>query len=75
MTIMKATILAEDTSILVCFKPPGIAVQSARLGEADMVSELKTTWAGGIPIWVWCTGWISLFAESLFCKRRRRLQS
>ncbi len=49
MTIMKATILAEDTSILVCFKPPGIAVQSARLGEADMVSELKNYLGGRNP--------------------------
>lgn len=38
---MKSEILAEDESILVCFKPAGLAVQSGRVGEADMVSELK----------------------------------
>ena len=43
---MKSTILAEDKDILVCYKPPGIAVQSARLGEPDMVSELKNYLGG-----------------------------
>ncbi|HJD32335.1 MAG TPA: RluA family pseudouridine synthase [Candidatus Eisenbergiella stercorigallinarum] len=38
---MKTQILWEDTQILVCLKPAGLAVQSARPGEADMVSELK----------------------------------
>lgn len=38
---MKTKILAEDSQILVCLKPAGLAVQSARPGEADMVSELK----------------------------------
>ncbi|HJA91548.1 MAG TPA: RluA family pseudouridine synthase [Candidatus Eisenbergiella merdipullorum] len=38
---MKTKILAEDDQILVCFKPAGLAVQSARPGEVDMVSELK----------------------------------
>ena len=34
-------ILYEDKAILVCHKPAGIAVQSARLGMADMESSLK----------------------------------
>lgn len=38
---MRSRILAEDDQILVCAKPAGLAVQSARPGEADMVSELK----------------------------------
>ena len=38
---MRTKILAEDKHILVCFKPPGLAVQSGRIGEMDMVSELK----------------------------------
>lgn len=38
---MKTKILAEDSQLLVCLKPAGLAVQSARPGEADMVSELK----------------------------------
>ena len=38
---MKLTILYEDDAILVCHKPAGVAVQTARLGEADMESLLK----------------------------------
>ena len=35
-------ILYEDRDLLVCYKQPGLAVQSARLGVKDMVSILKT---------------------------------
>ena len=38
---MKTKILAEEKDFLVCFKPSGLAVQSAKASEADMVSELK----------------------------------
>lgn len=38
---MKTQILYEDRDILVCYKPAGIAVQSASSFQADMVSELK----------------------------------
>lgn len=38
---MLTKILYEDKEILVAHKPAGIAVQTARLGQADMVSELK----------------------------------
>lgn len=38
---MKTRILYEDKDILVCCKPAGIAVQSARATEPDVVSELK----------------------------------
>ena len=34
-------ILYEDKEILVCQKPPGLAVQSAGVGKADMESCLK----------------------------------
>lgn len=34
-------ILYEDDNILVCHKPAGIATQSARIGQADMVSEME----------------------------------
>ncbi|MDO4292325.1 MAG: RluA family pseudouridine synthase [Eubacteriales bacterium] len=34
-------ILYEDRDILVCNKPAGLAVQSARVSEPDLVSELK----------------------------------
>lgn len=33
-------ILYEDNDIIVCHKPAGIATQTARVGQADMVSEL-----------------------------------
>lgn len=38
---MKTQILYEDKDIIVCYKPAGLAVQSGRASEADMVSELK----------------------------------
>lgn len=38
---MKTQILYEDKDILVCYKPAGIAVQSANIAQQDMVSELK----------------------------------
>lgn len=38
---MNLTILYEDDSILVCHKPAGVAVQTRRLGQADMESLLK----------------------------------
>lgn len=34
-------ILYEDNDILVCHKPAGIATQTARIGQADMVSETE----------------------------------
>lgn len=34
-------ILYEDNHILVCHKPAGIATQTARVGQADMVSEMQ----------------------------------
>ena len=34
-------IVYEDDALIVCRKYPGIAVQTAALGQADMVSELK----------------------------------
>ena len=34
-------ILYEDNDILVVFKPAGIATQTSRIGQQDMVSELK----------------------------------
>ncbi len=31
----------EDASVLVCVKPAGLPVQTARAGQKDLVSELK----------------------------------
>ena len=39
---MRTEILYEDNSVLVIRKPAGLAVQSARIGQADVVSELKS---------------------------------
>ncbi len=39
--LMQTKILHEDNDILVVHKPAGLAVQSARIGQADVVSELK----------------------------------
>lgn len=44
---MKTQILFEDEELLVCLKPAGIAVQSGRVSEPDMVSELKNYLAQG----------------------------
>lgn len=39
---MRTEILYEDNYIVVIRKPAGLAVQSARIGQADVVSELKS---------------------------------
>ena len=39
--IMKPEILYEDSELIVCIKPAGIATQSKRIGSPDMVSILK----------------------------------
>lgn len=38
---MRKNIVFEDAHIIVVYKPAGIATQTARLGQQDMVSELK----------------------------------
>ena len=38
---MLKNIVFEDEHIIVAYKPAGIATQTARLGQQDMVSELK----------------------------------
>ena len=38
---MKTKIIYEDEQILVCYKPAGLATQTSRVGQQDMVSELK----------------------------------
>lgn len=38
---MRTKIIYEDDSILVCCKPAGLATQTAKVGQQDMVSELK----------------------------------
>ena len=39
--IMKPEIIYEDSELIVCVKPAGIATQSKRIGSPDMVSILK----------------------------------
>lgn len=41
MRVKQPEIIYEDESILVCRKEAGVAVQTARAGQADMVSLLK----------------------------------
>ncbi len=38
---MKIEIIYEDKDILVIYKPAGLATQTAKIGQADVVSELK----------------------------------
>ena len=38
---MKTEIIYEDNDILICRKPAGLPTQTARIGQVDMVSELK----------------------------------
>ncbi len=38
---MKTKIIYEDAHVLVCKKPAGLATQTAKVGQADVVSELK----------------------------------
>lgn len=44
---MRTEVIFEDKDIIVCHKPAGLAVQSGRLSEPDMVSELKNYLARG----------------------------
>ncbi len=43
---MKSNIIYEDKDVIVAYKPGGLATQTARIGQADMVSELKNYLAG-----------------------------
>lgn len=44
---MRSRILYEDKDIIVCHKPAGIATQTARVGQQDMVGEMKAYLADG----------------------------
>ncbi len=46
---MKCNILYEDQDVLVIYKPAGLAVQTAKIGQADVVSELKNYLASPSP--------------------------
>lgn len=43
---MKEKIIYEDKDILVCHKPAGLATQTGRVGQKDLVSELKNYLGG-----------------------------
>lgn len=43
---MQKNIVFEDDHIIVAYKPAGIATQTARVGQRDMVSELKNYLSG-----------------------------
>jgi 23S rRNA pseudouridine1911/1915/1917 synthase len=38
---VRTEIVYEDDSVIVCYKPAGLATQTAKTAQADMVSELK----------------------------------
>lgn len=42
----KIEILYEDDHVIVCRKPAGMATETARMGQKDMVSQLKNEFAG-----------------------------
>lgn len=44
---MRTVIQYEDKHIIVAYKPAGLATQTAKVGQADMVSELKNYLKGG----------------------------
>ncbi len=49
---MRTEIVYEDRDVLVVYKPSGLATQTAKIGQADVVSELKNYLAGqgqGVP--------------------------
>lgn len=53
---MKTRILYEDEALMIIHKPAGIAVQSARIGQMDVESELRNYLAGRVRIPVDKTG-------------------
>lgn len=77
---MRTEILYEDNSILVIRKPAGLAVQSARIGQADVVSELKSYLAKqagagqGEPYLAGSTGWISRWRVCWYSPKRKSRQ-
>ncbi len=46
---IEETVIYEDSEILVCHKPAGLAVQNARCGVMDMESALKNYLTSGCP--------------------------
>lgn len=46
----KEQILYEDKDIIVCYKPAGIATQTARIGQRDMVSEVTNYLAARVAL-------------------------
>ena len=46
---MRTEIIYEDNDILVIYKPAGLATQTARVGQADVVSELKNYLSASDP--------------------------
>jgi 23S rRNA pseudouridine1911/1915/1917 synthase len=47
---VRTEIVYEDDSVIVCYKPAGLATQTAKTGQADAVSELKNyLYKGAVP--------------------------
>lgn len=69
---IKDQIRYEDDAVLVCRKPAGIPVQTARAGQQDMVSLLKNYRAAKkrSRISVWCTGLTSPWRGSWYSRNQ-----
>ena len=66
-------ILYEDKDILVCHKPAGVAVQSARFGMADMESSFKNHLALKTPGKMPYLGIIHRLDQPVDLQKRQRL--
>lgn len=71
-------ILYEDNDIFVCHKPAGIATQTARVGQADMVSEITNYLKAfgsdlkNPSMWAWFIVWISQWRGFWFLQKTKR---
>ncbi len=71
----KEQILYEDKDIIVCFKPAGIAVQTSKVGQRDMVSEITNYCAQekcGRDIYVGCVHRLDQPVEGVLVFARNR---
>lgn len=80
---MMTEIVYEDADILVVYKPAGLATQTAKTGQKDVVSELKNylqrsrknrvgQGAEVNPIWGCFTVWTSRWRDCWYLQRIRK---
>ncbi len=68
----KEQILYEDNDIIVCYKPAGIATQTARVGQRDMVSEVANYLSGNGSPYVGCIHRLDQPVEGILVFARNR---